>query len=216
METLIKQLHNNLLDFSHHEGTETFKGEAAVMVALFRGEQGPEVLLTRRAKVLNQHGGEVAFPGGMWEPGDHYPMDTALRESEEEVALAAEQVDIIGRLPTQQTAYGIKVAPVVGVLASKPQLIANPDEIESIFSVPLAFFLADERLRTDIFQRHHEGRQPSLKRWVPAYQYQQYEIWGFTSGVIISLLNRCLNANIGRANVAPEQNWYNGKVIAEH
>ena len=149
-------------------------------------------LLTLRASHLRNHGGEVAFPGGMWEPLDESPMATALRESEEEIALPIHQVKVLGGLDELSTRGTTWVRPIVGVIPDTVSLEANKNEIASIFSVPLAFFKEDRRLRTDCFKRIVRGS--NVTYWVPAYQFGDYEIWGFTATVIMRLMNQCFGA----------------------
>ncbi|ODS22804.1 hypothetical protein AB835_12220 [Candidatus Endobugula sertula] len=178
---------------------------AAVLVPLV--DMGAEwhILLTLRASHLRYHAGEVAFPGGMWEEGDDYPVTTALREAEEEIALPQGQVSLLGGLELCDTRHLTRVRPVVGVIPSGLPLIANKSEIEAIFTVPLRFFHEDNRLRTDIFKRKENGKEKIY--WVPAYQFQQYEIWGLTAAMIVQLVNRCFNATLCREHHAPEKVW---------
>ncbi|MGH1485060.1 MAG: NUDIX hydrolase [Cellvibrionaceae bacterium] len=176
-------------------------GHAAVLVSLVVNNGGLSLLLTRRAINMSHHGGEVAFPGGMWEPGDHFPVSTALREAEEEVSLQPHSVDVKGLLPAFSTRQGTQVTPVVGMLESIPQLTANSAEIDSIFFVPISELMADRRIRTDIFHREN------LSLWSPAYEYQGHEIWGFTAGVIKMLLAYCFGLSLPRSHSAPEKFW---------
>ena len=179
----------------------TANGRAAVLVAIVGEPDNYSLLLTKRALHLSNHGGEVAFPGGMWEPGDQFPQDTALREAQEEVALSVHQANVMGLLPSQDTRNSTRVTPVVATIPADLPLTPSPDEIHSIFYVPLAELLADHRVRTDVFQ--YRG----LVRWVPVFEFQGYEIWGFTAGVIITLLERCFGAKFARQHSAPEKLW---------
>ena len=165
---------------------ETLSGIASVLLPLVKKSDEWHILLTLRAKKMRHHGGEVAFPGGMWEPGDNNLVDTALRECEEEVAISPQAISVLGGLPFSQTRHLTRVRPVVGIVHSLDGMLANPSEIAEIFTVPLAFFIADPRIRTDIFTQKDKG----LTRRVPAYDYQGYEIWGFTASVIVQLINR--------------------------
>jgi 8-oxo-dGTP pyrophosphatase MutT (NUDIX family) len=150
---------------------------------------------------MRQHGGEVAFPGGMWESGDQFPVVTALREAEEEVAIRPNQVTILGLLPTMPTRNNTQVTPVIGLIETGLSLVANPDEIDSIFYPPIEALNPDKRIRTDVFM--HRKRP----LWAPAYNYEGYEIWGFTAGVIKVLLERCFNVQFEREHTAPEKVW---------
>lgn len=172
--------------------------DAAVLVALFGDPNSPNLVLTQRAAHLNSHAGEVSLPGGKWESVDLGPADTALRESEEEIALPREQVTLLGELPDHLSKTGLRVKPVVGWVEHLPELVPCPDELESIFVVPMAFLLADDRVRTDVFR----GLEGEL--WSPAWRFNGYEIWGLTARILVDLLNDGFGANLSRASSAPE------------
>jgi hypothetical protein len=114
--------------------------------------------------------------------------------------------NILGGLNSAPSRRSTLVRPVVGVVKSMAGLMANPREIADIFTVPVDFFNRDQRIRTDIFSRRAE-LDKSDSFWVPAYQYQQYEIWGFTAAVIVELVNRGFGASLTRENPASEKIW---------
>lgn len=174
---------------------------AAVLIAITDHPEAPEVVLTRRAAHLNNHSGEVSLPGGKWEPQDPSLMYTALRETEEEIGLPPEQVEVLGCLPLFQTWKGINVIPYVGIIPQGLEFIPNYDELDAIFQVPLSFFMKDQRVRTDVFQRE-VGHL-----WSPAYDFNGYEIWGFTARLLINMLNDVYQSDIQRENPAPIQDW---------
>lgn len=178
---------------------EQFHNQAAVLIAIADLGGGQDaVLLTKRARHLSIHGGEVALPGGKWEPSDADLRATALRESEEEVGLDATRISDVQQLAVARTRQGLQVTPFVGRLNSHADLWPNPDELDALFWVPLHFFLGDPRSQTDIFQLR--GRQ----YWSPVYLWAEYRIWGFTSRVLVDYLNLVHGARIQRAHAAPE------------
>ncbi|MTI12437.1 CoA pyrophosphatase [Sansalvadorimonas verongulae] len=165
--------------------------EAAVLIALTRSEtEEPEIIFTRRSRRLNTHSGEVAFPGGKRDPEDDDLSQTALRESHEEIGLAYEQVDLIGPVGDVISRFGIKVTPYVGVVDSGVELVANPDELDRIFRVPVSYFLESDTLRTDELHYQH------MTFHVPAWQYGEYQIWGLTAIMLVEFLNVSLGAGI--------------------
>lgn len=175
--------------------------KAAVLIALTSGSLGAEVVLTQRSPHLNSHAGEVSFPGGKWEPGDSNLTATALRESHEEVGLPPEHVQVMGCMKTHYTRRQMSVLPVVGVFDPDQPLVANPDELTSIFRVPLAFFMEDKRTRTDVFVGD-EG-----EFWAPVWHFEGYKIWGFTARVLANFMNVAFDADLSRNNAAPERVW---------
>jgi len=101
---------------------------AAVLIPLLLQPNGLSVLLTQRTTHLRDHGGQISFPGGRMDPEDAGPNETALRESEEEIGLERERVEIIGQLPEYLTVSGYSVTPIIGLV--KPQAEYVLDEFE--------------------------------------------------------------------------------------
>ena len=164
-----------------------YPAQASVMV-LFTDAENPEMIFTLRAQHLTNHPGEVAFPGGMWETGDNTLLDTALRESHEEIGLSPAAVKLLGACKPRATRAGVRVTPFVGLIDPAIELVPSPDELDAVFRVPLSAFRAGIQTRTDIFS--HAG-----KSWrVPAYQHEGYEIWGFTAALTQELITAVLNA----------------------
>jgi len=164
-----------------HSFVGDFPKQAAVLV-LLTDEVSPQVIYTLRSKHLNQHAGEVCFPGGKWEPQDNSLLATALRETHEEIGVSPGMVDILGVLPARSTRAGAMVQPFIGKIPADCRFNLNHHELEELFSVPLATFRQGLQVRTDIFE--HNGQRMR----VPAYLYRNFEIWGFTAGVTAELL----------------------------
>lgn len=172
-------------------------GEAAVMVIVSTRPEGRAVLLTERSAHLSAHSGEVAFPGGKWELGDCNLLQTALRETYEEVGIPSSALRVLGQLPVGLTGRGVRVTPYVAELLSEVPLVLDPGELSSFFWMPEEALLRDARVRTDVFLRN--GRE----YWAPAYHYAQYHIWGLTARVLVQFLNEYWQAGITRHHGAP-------------
>ncbi len=162
----------------------TFEGarSSAVLVALFEGDAGAEVLLTRRGQHLRSHKGEVCFPGGRQDPGET-AVQTALREAFEEVLLVPEAVSIVGELDQMATLGSYShIFPIVGRLAMRPDLTAGTSEVDRIFTVPLT-----ELLRADTFreERWMRGDDPWF---VTFFELDDETIWGATARILRDLL----------------------------
>lgn len=188
---LIEQLRQGLktLQPVDHWRAASFRLEAAVLLA-FTDEPDTQLILTRRADHLKSHRGEVALPGGKIDPTDSGVIAAALRESHEEIDLMPSSVDVLGQLDPMVTRFGVKVTPVVGIVPPDVVLTPNPDELDSIFRVPLSFLLRDERTRTD------RGTVNGHSVAVPCWHWQGYEIWGVTAIILVNLMNRVLGQNI--------------------
>jgi 8-oxo-dGTP pyrophosphatase MutT (NUDIX family) len=195
LETIVKNLEKFPLSRTQPEDHQSLLS-AAVLVALIDNGEVPEIILTQRAHHLNNHAGEVAFPGGMWDTEDADLMQTALREAKEEIDLDPAVVDVIATLPSATPRRrNLRVTPFVGLLADSPALVGDPSEIGSIFTVPIDYFLDIER-----YSYHDLTYQGELISF-PCLRYldgegSEYQIWGFTLRVITDMLNETLGAKL--------------------
>lgn len=157
---------------------------AAVLCGLRERGGVLHVVLTHRAAHLNQHAGQVAFPGGKVDPTDLSAHHTALREAHEEIGLAPSSVRVLGTLDEYFTSTGFRVTPVVGII--EPEWVAAPDanEVDSVFEPPLDF-LVDPANRV----RHHHDRL-GYRRYYYAMPWNGNYIWGATAGMIKGLADR--------------------------
>jgi 8-oxo-dGTP pyrophosphatase MutT (NUDIX family) len=156
---------------------------AAVLIPIVLHEDGATLLFTQRTAHLNDHAGQISFPGGRVEDSDVSPVDTALRETEEEVGLARKHVEIIGTLPEYQTATGFRVQPVVGLVQPPFETTADPFEVAEIFEVPLSFLMNG---------MHHQRRTaefPTGPRSFYVMPYERFFIWGATAGMLRNLFH---------------------------
>ncbi len=163
---------------------ETFRTDhklAAVLILIYQGRSEPEIILTRRSASLPNHAGQISFPGGNVSTKDQSPVETALREAEEEIALTRESVEILGILDTTVVPSGFAVAPVLAVVDEVPPLQPNPGEVDEIFSLPLSLVCDLNRYRTDFLVR--DGR----KREFYVLDYEHYYIWGATAKMLRTL-----------------------------
>lgn len=166
--------------------------EAAVLMAVTRGED-PHVVFIKRADHLSKHGGQVAFPGGMWESDDESLMETALRESEEEIALPGSQVELVGRMDTVITPYSVRVTPYIGLIPEGLEFIPELSEIESIFQVPLRHLL-------DV-NNYSRSKFPTSSGIfdAPCLFYGDYCIWGLTFRIMLDVLGEVFDLELDRS-----------------
>lgn len=160
---------------------------AAVLVPIVLRESEPTLLLTRRTDHLHHHPGQVSFPGGRVEAQDTSPIETALRETEEEISLARRHVELLGCLPQYRTGTGFDVTPVVGLVTPPFELSPDAFEVAEVFEVPLSFLLDEAN-----HQLHRVEVRGKLREYY-AMPYGDYFIWGATAGIIMSL-HRALTA----------------------
>ncbi|MFC5549445.1 CoA pyrophosphatase [Massilia aerilata] len=158
---------------------------AAVLVPIVQRPEGLTVLLTQRTAHLNNHAGQISFPGGSAEELDSSSIETALRETEEEIGLARRHLEVIGVLPEHVTASAYLVTPVVGLVTPPFELIAESNEVAEIFEVPLAFLMNG---------MHHQRMSFELpegagRRSFYAMPYERFFIWGATAAMLRNLFH---------------------------
>jgi 8-oxo-dGTP pyrophosphatase MutT (NUDIX family) len=158
---------------------------AAVLLPIIAHTE-PTVLFTRRTPHLSRHAGQVSFPGGRLHADDPSLVTTALRETEEETGIGAEFVEIAGFLDCYETGTGFAILPVVGLLREGFTVTPDPNEVEEIFEVPLAFLLdLDNRERRSMEWQGHQ-------REFYAFTYAAHYIWGATAGILVNFADRLL------------------------
>lgn len=156
--------------------------EAGVLALFYPDEQEhPHLLLTRRPEAMNKHAGQVAFPGGRREDGESLE-ETALRETEEEVLIAAHRVDVLGELtPLYIPPSNFCVHPFVGLIDHTPDLSVRTEEVADIFGVHPTH-LTDPTKRST--QRMHVG---GMERDIPHFMLDGHLVWGATAMMMAEL-----------------------------
>ncbi|MGA7781492.1 MAG: CoA pyrophosphatase [Paraburkholderia sp.] len=157
---------------------------AAVLVPLVVREEGITVLLTQRADHLNDHAGQVSFPGGRHEPFDADSTATALREAQEEVGLDPGRVEVLGSLPDYLTATGFCVTPVVGLVHPPFTIEADSLEVAEVFEVPLSFLMDPARHEVRVFRWEGGERRFFAMPYPRGDAAGDYFIWGATAGML--------------------------------
>jgi 8-oxo-dGTP pyrophosphatase MutT (NUDIX family) len=156
---------------------------AAVLIPLLFQDGEWHVLVTQRSQMVEHHKGQISFPGGTCEPGDGDLLATALRETFEEIGVPPQSVEVLGMLDDFPTVTNFVVTPFVGVIPPALTYRLNGGEVESVVSVPLAFFLDPAHLRIEQWQ--HEGHAHDVLFW----NYGPYTIWGLTARILKSFLD---------------------------
>lgn len=156
---------------------------AAVLVPVVAKGEGT-ILLTQRAGDLPDHSGQIAFPGGKVDPGDASPLETALREAEEEIGLSRVHVRPLGYIPPFLSRTGYLITPVVALVTPPFRLQPNPREVADVFEVPLAFLMdpRNHQMQSRVWQ--------GARRHFYAMPYGERYIWGITASILRNLWER--------------------------
>lgn len=181
----------------------------AVLILLFEGDNGLNLLFEVRSPLMRSQPGEICLPGGRLEPGET-PAESALRETAEELGINPEVVELLGELEPLRTPFQYELFPVIGFhrdALDPAHLNLNPAEVSSVFSVPLEWFLTtqpESHIVTTCFDfpvefpydRIPSGRDyqwKSLKYPIHFYPYEGREIWGMTARIILSFCDALKN-----------------------
>jgi len=153
----------------------------AVLVPLIAHAGESCVLLTKRPDTMSRYAGQVAFPGGAREPQDADLMQTALRETEEEVGIPPEAIEIVRELDCQQTTLGHRIKPFVGRVKTVVRLRLDPHEVERALFLPL------RQITPDLFRvRSHVRLPDGVQVTVYTFDFDGCEVWGLTARILRS------------------------------
>jgi len=157
---------------------------AAVLIPIFANAPLASALFTRRADHLSAHAGQISFPGGKLEAGDASPIETALREAEEEIGLDRRYVRPLGFLDTHLTGTGYQIVPVLAAVDPGFTLTLDPSEVAETFEAPLDF------LMTPANYEKHSVEWRGQPREFHAVQFGDRFIWGATAAILLSVYER--------------------------
>jgi 8-oxo-dGTP pyrophosphatase MutT (NUDIX family) len=161
---------------------------AAVVIPVITSD-APQLIFVRRASHLRRNPGQVAFPGGIIDPGDDDARAAALREFEEELGVPRERVQVAERLEDVVTlALSVTVAPYLGFIDPPLRYAFDRSETESVHEVPLASLYEPGLLHCGIESVVHEGRPYDVPTWL--FDYGPLHVWGATARMLHSLVTR--------------------------
>lgn len=167
------------LSYGRHQGPPNPDAKVAAVLLLMMHRDGEWRLpLTKRQAHLPDHPGQISLPGGLLEPGESAKQG-ALRESEEEIGIPADEIRVLGQLE-ELNLYNsnFRVLPWVGLLESEPEFHCNEEEVAELFEVPLGLLMQPESVR------QMGIRRGSLAFSAPCFDCAGHEIWGATSVIL--------------------------------
>ena len=157
------------------------KFKAAVIVPIVGDTKNDKILFTKRTDWLNEHPGQISFPGGRYQREDENLKKTAVRETTEEIGIHANDIEIIGQLNDCKTITGYTITPFVAKI-SKKEYVRNEDEVAEIFECSV------ERL----MERNNFESKECIKRGehmlLPYFYVEDHVIWGATARILLQLL----------------------------
>jgi len=152
---------------------------ASVLVVIYG--QSPKIIMTEKPKSMKFHAGEISFPGGKFDANDSDLLETALRETSEEIGLQVSQDQVIGQLtPVMTLNSGFLILPFVCLLNDIPVLMAN-SEVENILHIPLNSFLKTVAKDTD--------SSHNLIDEMYTFEYQNQIVWGASARILKEIEN---------------------------
>ncbi len=159
----------------------------AVLVPIFLKQGRYFVLFTKRSLEVKDHKGQISFPGGRFEHQDQSLLETALRETTEEIGIPSHQVEVLGELEDLLTPTKYRITPFVGMIPHPFPYLLNQEEIQEIIEVPLDHLLEPKN--------QHHGRLESfeVQTEIPYFQYHHHIIWGATGKITRELVDLIKN-----------------------
>ena len=150
---------------------------ASVLIIIYG--HNPIILMTKKAKTLKQHGGEISFPGGKWQSSDDDLLETAIRETNEELSLSIDRSQVLGQLDNVTTLNSkYTITPFISIIDKIPTLKPN-SEVESVLHIPLLPFL--ETISNDTSPEHN-----SIKEMY-ALTFEKHIVWGASARMLRQL-----------------------------
>ena len=179
--------------------------EAAVFIPIVETIEGPTLLFQVRSSELEWQPGEICFPGGKIEKTDASTAAAALRETQEELGLCPEDLELYGELDYFVSPLGLIIHPVIGKILHPEKIVPCPGEVAEVFTVPLAWFAKTEPQRGKIEVATRPGQEFPFELVPPSYQkdwrnrsgyevqfypYDQWVIWGLTARILEGFLEK--------------------------
>jgi len=179
---LIKRLARQLQSRNPRRLSADDAGRAAVLMPILPHGEGFCFLLTQRTHKVETHKGQISFPGGIQEDSDSDLLQTALRETWEEIGLASEGIHVLGEFDEYLSITGLIVTPFAAWIEGPLNLAPNPDEVDEILKVPFSVFQDNRTVRVETRVRL------GVERKIYFYDFQGKEVWGLTAQIIRDLM----------------------------
>ena len=177
------QIASQLASRVPHRLAGRHSGRAAVLMPIWERKQALYFLLTQRTETVETHKGQISFPGGMRDSEEEPLVQTALRETREEIGLPESQIRILGQFDDYLSSTDLIVTPFVGWVSPPLELSPSPEEVEEILEVPWSLFGDPALCRTETLRRLGQDIL------VYHYDFQGRDVWGLTARIIRDFLH---------------------------
>ncbi len=158
---------------------------SAVLILLYQENDDVHFILTERTNEVQHHKGQISFPGGSWEEEEQL-YETATRETEEELGIPIKNIEIVSELtPLFINVTGYIIHPFVGFVATKPNIIPQPNEVSNVFTATIFELLNPINSKTELWTI----RETPVD--VPFFKFGKYKVWGATA-MILSEFQQCI------------------------
>ena len=199
---MIDNINNIFSNYTPYiNGWEKFK-RASVTIPLVKYNNSLHILFEVRAKTLRTQPNEVCFPGGKIE-NDENPLNTAIRETCEEIGICEDKIKVISPLDIFVSPFNTIIHPYLVFIEDINNMKINVEEVEKVFFVPLDFLLntnvntfinkvnisPDDNFPYDLIPKKHNYKFSTGSYEVPFYIYNEYVIWGITAKILLNFLS---------------------------
>ena len=181
----LKISHNYFKDQCIKKNIDLNLTGAAVLIPFTIRSNFIDILLTKRSAALDDHAGQVSFPGGRIDDKDSNPIETAKRESFEEVGIKNKDIEVIGSLDVFQTGTGFRIIPIIGIVSENIDYQINQNEVESIFHLPLDYLMDKSNHKKEIKTFQQNGNIMEYNSNV--IEYGSNHIWGATAAMLMNI-----------------------------
>ena len=158
---------------------------AAVLMPLIHYKNEWSLVFTRRTDQVDNHKGQVSFPGGACEKDENQSEDTALREAWEEIGVEKKDVKILGKLSEIETITNFLVTPVVGIIPWPYPFKLSLQEVSRVFTIPINWLIQPSNWAEMKFNREGDNKEYSLVTYIP---YDGEILWGASARITHNFL----------------------------
>ncbi|MGB5823938.1 MAG: CoA pyrophosphatase [Proteocatella sp.] len=177
---------------------------SSVLIPLVEIEEELNIVFQVRSSTLNTQPNEVSFPGGKLEESDKSPLETALRETNEEFGLSNDKIDIVSELDLLVSPFGVIIHSFLGKISSIADITINSDEVDSFFTVPISFLVNytpeehvnslipnfDENFPFNLIPNGKDYKFRNAKHKTYFYRYKDKVIWGMTAVILENFISK--------------------------